>query len=130
MARRIKLYTASKLKHAPLWRRLSEEWTELDFVARWPTGHVDNIPDTEYYAKVFWQQDYEDVLASDVVLVFAEGDDKLRGALIEAGLAIAFGNAVIVVGEHSDYGTWQFHPSVHRVPSLAEARKLLECMAL
>lgn len=126
----IKVYTASKLHHAEKWKVLLNEWPHVDFVARWPHDHVDNIPDTEYYAKIFWIQDHEDVDLADVVMVYAEPDDKLRGALVEAGMAIALGKQVIVVGEHPDYGTWQYHPSVHRVPSLEEASVLLRCLSV
>jgi nucleoside 2-deoxyribosyltransferase len=126
----IKVYTASKLKHAPLWKQLKEEWIEIEFVARWPFFHVGNIPDTSYYAKVFWKQDLEDVQLSDIVLVYAEEGDKLRGALVEAGMAIALGKEVIVVGESPDYGTWTWHSNVYRVSDLTDARLLLGCMSL
>lgn len=126
----MKVYTASKLSEASRWRRLAEEWSEIEFVARWPFKHVGIILDSEIYAKVFWQQDLEDVLKADAILVYAENDHKLRGTLVEAGMAIASGISVIVVGKHDDYGTWQYHPLVYRVPDLETARVLLATMAL
>jgi nucleoside 2-deoxyribosyltransferase len=113
-----------------MWRELRETWPEIEWTARWPIGHVDNIPDTAYFAKLFWGQDLEDVLRADFVLVYTEDDDKLRGALVEAGMAIASGKSVIVVGDSPEYGTWQYHKAVYRVPTLNDARKLLECFAL
>lgn len=125
----IKVYCASKLHHAELWKRLYDEWNDvMEIVARWPFAHVNTVPDTAHYAKIFWQQDHEDVVKADVVLIYAEPDDKLRGALVEAGMAIALGKQVIVVGEHPDYGTWQYHPLVNRVPDIESARILLSCM--
>ena len=126
----LKVYTASKLDKAPLWLRLIEEWDEIEFVARWPRLHVGTTPDAPCYAKVFWQHDLEDVSESDIVLVYSEPHDKLRGALVEAGMALALQKPVIVVGEHLDYGTWQFHPLVYKVPDLEEARLLLKTFAM
>jgi hypothetical protein len=62
-------------------------------------------------------------------VVFAEGDDHLRGALIEAGVAIALHKTVIVVGQHPDYGTWQWHSSVRRVRDFEELRITLNLLA-
>jgi nucleoside 2-deoxyribosyltransferase len=123
----IKVYTASKLVHAPLWRILVEDWPGVEFVARWP---FNEFPDEATFARVFWEHDLEDVGRCDVVLVYAAYDDKLRGALVEAGMALALGKQVIVVGDHRDYGTWRHHPRVHGVADLEQARLLLSCMAL
>jgi nucleoside 2-deoxyribosyltransferase len=126
----MKVYTASKLSEASRWQRLAEEWPEVEFVARWPFKHVGVVPDTETFAKVFWKHDLEDVTRADVVLVYAALDHKLRGALVEAGMAIALGRCVIVVGDHPDYSTWQYHPLVYRAADLDEARALLATMAM
>ena len=126
----IKVYTASKLAEADLWKSLRGEWPEVTFTARWPFFHAGDVPNTPFYAKAFWLQDAEDVKACDVVLVYGTQGEHLRGALVEAGMAIALGLKVIVVGDHPDYGTWQYHPSVFRVPGLEEARTLLKCLAL
>src|SRR5690242_4583010 len=126
----IKVYGASKLLHKDMWVDLRSKWQEIEFTARWPILHVGTVPDEHYFAKIFWVHDYEDVLKADVVLVYAEPEDKLRGALVEAGMAIAFGKQVIVVGEHPDYSTWQYHPQVNRVPNLDMARLLLKTMAM
>lgn len=130
MKPRIKIYTASKLIHAELWKRLIEEWQEIEFTARWPVMHVGIVPDAAHFAKVFWEHDLEDVNRSDGVMVYAEPNDKLRGALVEAGMALALDKFVITIGSHSDYSTWQYHPRVHRVPDLDHARILLTCMAM
>lgn len=132
----MKVYTASKLKEGPRWRRLAAEWPEVEFVARWPFMHVtdDGAPgwpdDCAAHGSIFWQHDHEDVARADVVLLFAaDPSDVLRGGLVEAGMAIALGKTVIVVGENPGYGTWQFHQQVKRVPTLDAARSLLRLMA-
>jgi hypothetical protein len=132
---RLKIYTASKLNRGPLWRKIASDWPEIEVVARWPFLHVtaDGSPgwpdDCAAHGSVFWQHDHEDVAKADVVLVYGHPEDSLRGALVEAGMGIALGKTVIVVGEHPAYGTWQFHPQVRRVPSLESARSLLRLMS-
>lgn len=132
---RLKVYTASKLKEGPRWRAIASKWPEIEVVARWPFLHVtdDGSPgwpdDCAAHGNVFWQHDHEDVARADVVLVYGESDDALRGALVEAGMAIALGKTVIVVGQCAAYGTWQFHSQVRRVGSMEAARSLLRLMA-
>ncbi|QXV73563.1 putative nucleoside 2-deoxyribosyltransferase protein [Rhizobium phage RHph_X2_30] len=126
---RLRIYTASKLHHAELWRQLRQDWPEFDWVSRWPTEHCGNIPDSDTFARWFWMQDIEDVSRCDVCVVFAVGDDHLRGALIEVGAAIALHKTVIVLGQHEDYGTWQWHSSVRRVRDLDELRTTLNLLA-
>src|SRR5260221_5839328 len=118
----VKVYTASKLRHAELWRAL--KWENVIWTARWPFIHVDKIPDTGGFAARFWEHDMQDVAKADLVLVYAEPEDKLRGALVEVGAALATGKKVIVIGEHEDYGTWQFHPNVIRIARLDEGQIL------
>lgn len=127
---RIKVYGASKLCHVEVWKQLSKSWTEIEFTARWPFKHVGTVPDEPCFARVFWEHDLEDVVAADGVVVYAKPEDDLRGALVEAGMALALGKFVIVVGENKNYGTWQYHPLVHRVADLTDARTLLMCMGM
>ena len=118
--RQVRVYTASKLHHAALWRGLRETNPGIYFTARWPffAGAVSDSSDAAEY---FWQDDLADVLRSDVVLVYALSGEKLRGALVEVGAALSLGRVVYVVGKHEDYGTWQYHPNVVRVGTLDKA---------
>ncbi len=128
---RLKVYTAGKLHDAPLWRALRDEWPEVIFTARWPVCHVGTTPDSPCFAKVFWEHDFVDVSEADVVLVYSHSRaDQLRGALVEVGMGLALAKEIICVGEHPDFGTWQYHRNVHRVSDLAEARLLLSTMTL
>lgn len=119
-----KVYTASKLKHADLWKGLRLTWHDIDWTARWP-DLVGGVEDNDSFAREFWRHDIQDVMRSDCVLVYAEAGEHLRGALIEAGAGIALGKHVIVVGEHPDYGTWQHHPMVSIAKDLTEAYYLI-----
>ena len=71
---------------------------------------------------------------ADVVLVYGQSEDVLRGALVEVGAALAQGKRVIACGAlgtnpTDSWGTWQFHPLVYRVPDLPSALMLLQVMA-
>lgn len=121
MSEIVSIYVASKMRHAPLLQQLYLARPDAHFVNRW-IWLEGNVPDSEVYARNFWLDDVHDVLSADVLICFAkDGDDKLRGALVEAGIALGAGKRVIVVGKHSDYGTWQHHPSVERAYNLGHA---------
>lgn len=127
---RLRIYFASRISHGKIARKLLAEWPEFTFTSRWPQHHVGKVPDQANFAKTFWLHDAEDVAGCDVVLCYGEPGDTLRGALVEVGMAIALGRAVVVVGECESYGTWQYHPLVHHAGDLREARVLLRTMAL
>lgn len=117
----LRVYTASKLKHAAMWRELCKTTPHVYFHARWLKHVAMGTPDEPEHAGAFWLQDEQDVRDADVVLVYAEPGEHLRGALVEAGIAIACGIPVIVIGDHNDYGTWQYHPGVSCAMSIDEA---------
>jgi hypothetical protein len=106
--------------HAELLQGLYLARPDAHFVNRW-IWLEGNVPDSEVYARNFWLDDVHDVLSADVLIAFAMEGDKLRGALVEAGIAIGAGKRVIVVGKHADYGTWQHHPAVERAHNLGHA---------
>lgn len=117
----LRIYTASKLRHAKMWRELCDQHDLFIFHARWLKHLKIGTPDNAANAPAFWLQDQQDVKDSDALLVYAEKDDRLSGALVEVGMAIAYGVPVILVGEHEDYGTWRWHPGVHWVPDIPAA---------
>lgn len=131
----VRVYTASKIEQAERWIRLRAEWPEVHFTARWPFmvamgGETKDGVARGFSPSQFWQDDLADVARAQVVLVFGESHEHLRGALVEAGMGIALRKQIIVVGEHPDYGTWQFHPSVHRVADLSRVRNKLKEQSL
>lgn len=121
---KLKVYTATKIKHRDLFRKLREEWTEFHFTATWLDMKLISDFDAVECVKG-WAQNEIDVAASAVTLVYAEQGDILRGALVEAGIAIGVGARVISVGDNYNYGTWRYHPKVHNVPTLLHAREWL-----
>lgn len=124
------LYIASRLYYAERWRRLRDEWNRdgIFIISRW----IDLVPledaNDSNVMKFVWSIDETDVRNSHALLLYAEPRDTLRGALVEAGMAIAFGHPVFLVGDNSGFGTWQHHPQVHKFATLKLAKKLLLVM--
>jgi hypothetical protein len=128
-ARVLSIYFASKTDYARLGLDLAGNWTEFNWTARWPNlvGKIGNTDPT--FCNIFWDQDVEDIHQSDVVLVYSQPNDVLRGALVEAGIGLGSGKKVVVVGENKSYGSWQYHDDVIRAKDLTQARQLLRCLA-
>ena len=114
----IRIYTASKLRHGPMWRNLCDHSRRFIFHARWLKHNKMGTPDTREEAVEFWRQDIQDVLTADAVIVYSENDEVLRGALVEVGVALSSGIPVFVIGHSTSYGTWQYHKGVTWVQSL------------
>lgn len=145
MTSKLKIYCASRLRHAPKWRELETLWTEFEFTGRWyhephiGTGtNVDpeNACTPEAF-RIHWINDEIDVRRADVVMVYAgenvcapqPNGDILRSALVEAGMGIAFDKGVLLVGDSPSFGTWKHHPNCHSVPDLVSARLALQAQA-
>lgn len=124
----IRVYTASKLSFASNWRQLEAEWPFVIFHARWLRHVAIGTPDTPVHAGAFWLEDQEDAQVADALIIFARDGEHLRGALVEVGFALSANVPVICVGDHPDYGTWQYHPGVQRVKDFMEAEQLLRAM--
>lgn len=121
----LKVYVASKLRHADLFKSIAVRWKpEIDIISSW-ISLVETIPDTSAFAQRFWQIDVNEVKESDAVLLYAEEKDHLRGALVEVGVALGQNIPVVVVGTHHDCGTWRWHPGVYQVCNLDDAKLLL-----
>lgn len=125
----IKVYIASKLNYAAQFRQYRETWKKegIDLHARWFDQALieqsTKVSPQDFH--IFWLVDEEDVKTSQALIVYGEKDDKLRGALIETGIAIACGILVIIVGDCADFGTWQYHPLVTRADSFEHAKTMI-----
>ena len=122
------VYIASKIAYAAKFSELRTEWMNhgLFINSRWLDQAQYEDESTPNDFKLFWQVDHQDVMECDVLVLYGEKTDKLRGALIEAGIALAFGKNVIVVGDSPDYGTWQYHPMVLQASSFEHAKTLIK----
>jgi hypothetical protein len=124
-----KVYTASNLARVKLWHALREEpeWQFVEWTASWidvPLLDKQEPLDVETCAEG-WAQNFNDIRKSDFLLLYGmEYRTPLRGALVEAGMALGLGLRVIAVG-CDESQTWSYHPRVVRLPTLGEARSLL-----
>jgi hypothetical protein len=124
----IQVYVASKMKYAKRFQKMRESWMKhgIKLHARWyDYGHLekDDAPNAEF--SISWLIDEHDVKHSHVAIIYGESDDELRGALVEAGIAIGAGILVIIVGDSPSFGTWQHHPKVLRAGSLEHAKNMI-----
>jgi len=127
----IKVYIASKLHYAKDFQRTRATWLHdgIDLHARWHDQAALELAPEHCLSPedfhIFWQVDEEDVKTSHAVIVYGEKRDKLRGALVEAGIAIGAGILTILVGDCDDFGTWQHHPVVARATSMEHAKTMI-----
>lgn len=117
-----KIYIASKMHHAPKWRAAYSR-PDIHVVSRWPFLET-QVDDCDTNCRKFWQDDFTDISSCDILILFAEEGENLRGALVEVGIAMGLGKQIIVIGDHSDHGTWWHHPLVRKVVDLEAAMKL------
>ena len=129
--RKVLVYPASKLEHADQLNVIFSANNEIMCCSgRWIKFHTNpdggpRWPGNSAFGAEFWTHDIEDVLSSDLVLVYNPTNAKLKGGLVEVGAAIGAGLRVITVGQFDDLSTWQYHPLVRRVDTIHEAIALI-----
>lgn len=115
-----RLYTAGKLTAAPIFREYRKKYADrIEFTSRWIDSEF--FDDDKFHMGVKtrgWVIDHVDVVKSDALLIFGNLNDELRGALVEAGIAIALNRPVLACGFSKSFGTWQYHPNVLRFPTI------------
>lgn len=95
----MKIYTASKTKHAAKWQNLRLQY---EVVATW----IDEAGEGQTACRAeLAQRCIAEVAASDFVLLYCEPDEILKGALIEVGAALALNKEVRCVGLPKHLGT-------------------------
>lgn len=121
-----RVYVASKLKYADELLAMRKRFLNIHFTDRWSLMQG-KVEDDHEQAAHFWQDDFDDIARAEYVIIWApSSEDKLRGALVEAGIGIALGKKLVLAGESPDFGTWQWHPAIiSRQPDL---RNALECV--
>lgn len=122
-----RVYIASKLQHADMWKTFRKDFPSIDFTCRWLDieplleGKVSLDYIDKDKAREVWDIDFRDVRTADFCIVYAKEGEHLKGGLVEAGMCIASGGKVIVIGEHPDYSSWQYHRQVYHEPSVIRA---------
>lgn len=118
----MKIYIASKASHRPRWRAYRDGIYKVNIISRWidvSDEHTDKPSDSGFpldYVQL-WQECVDDVKAADVVVVYVEPGEVLKGALIEAGVALGLGKRVVILSQRPiadpfPNGTWYHHPLV------------------
>lgn len=124
-----KVYLASKLHHAEMLRDIAAYLTtnrHYEITSSW-LWQIETLEDScPGQCKAGWVADVLEVQKSDYFVLYAERQDNPRGALVEAGVALGLGYPVILVGENVAFGTWQFHPLVHRTKKLEGAWNIID----
>ena len=93
----MKVYTAGKIWHAPKFQELRDVYG-YDVNCRW-IDMDDKNPIVKRRKDILWQICFEDVRDCDFVLLYCEDmSEEQRGALVEIGMAYAFGKPVYAVG--------------------------------
>lgn len=115
--RYVKCYVASKLAHAPKLLALRADWPRVHFTARWVlTAALESERGTP--APIWIQNNVDDIARAEVVLVYAEAADELKGAIWEAGVAWTLEKEIWLVGDNRSYSQWKHAPRIHHGRSL------------
>lgn len=141
MDRKLRVYGASKLSYWKLWDVLRMRWIDwAELTSSWslsPGVRVDDpypdksrpdrsseVTDAARAAEI-WARDHADVASADAVLVYAEPQDVLRGAIFEAGIGAGLGIPLVLAGDCASYSTWRYSPLAVRVPDVDAAEAVL-----
>lgn len=122
------IYSASKIWHNTKWLALRDVWG-YNIISRWinvPCGTEGNMTGAKIFTPaekaVLWQECDFDARTADMMVVYAERDNEMRGALVEMGIAMGNGKPIYVIGTcptfevapHSDVA-FMYHPLVKRI---------------
>jgi len=123
----VRVYTASKAKHAQWWRALRA--AGIDIVSTWIDwdGNLSgSIPTADAWAR-HWCRCIDEARDCDILL-FVNGEaEQACGALVELGAALAAGKRVFLVSPH--WWSFQHHPRVRCFETLADAVSALAAIA-
>ena len=111
------IYTASKTVHAPKWRALRAAGYSVNstWIDEAGPGESADLVDLA-------RRCIDEAKAADSLLLYCEPGEVLKGALIEAGAALAAGKVVRQVGTCvNDLSALSSHPLWKRYDTLGEA---------
>lgn len=90
----MKIYTASKTVHAPMWQKLRQLGHNI--IATW----IDEAGEGETadYSELA-ERCISEAAEADLTILYCEPNETLKGALLEVGAALAAGKQVRQVGD-------------------------------
>lgn len=112
----MKIYAASKTKHASMWRKLRLKYpinsTWIDEAGEGQTANRSELA----------TRCVKEISECDFLLFYTERDEVQKGALIEVGIALALNKEVRFVGFFSQVSTvFAVHPLWRNFGTLREA---------
>jgi hypothetical protein len=123
----VKVYVASKAKHAVWWQALRAAGVPI--VASWidaPFNHDGSELSADEWRE-HWEKCCREASEADIVLMFACAEERQNGALIEAGAALGAGKRVYLVSPHN--WSWKHHPRCRTFATLADAITAIQAAA-
>jgi len=111
------IYVASHIRFIDFWKKLRDSGVAIS--STW----IDRVPargDKEAISRL-WLNCFEEIRQSDMIMVKAEKEDRLKGVLAEVGAALVLGKPVYLVGENNNMGDIYHHPLFYKVSSPEEA---------
>lgn len=117
------VYTASKTRHAPMWRQLRAQGTRV--ISTWideaEQGQTQDFED-------LWIRCVYEASTADVLLAYRQDSEEiLKGAFVEIGCALSQKHPVIAVGDWGDM-SFLHHPLVVRSSCVQDAVRLVSGM--
>lgn len=112
------IYTASKTIHAPIWHEYRSVGAAIK--ASW----IDQIlPETDTSGALtpLWDRCVSEARDCAALVLYRRSGEVLRGALVEAGAALAAGRPVFFVGDPDGLGSFLNHRLVSVASNLDEA---------
>lgn len=112
-------YIASKVKHAPLWKSMREKGYRI--TSSW----IDEAgPGQTVNCAELAERCLRDIKVSKFIVLYCKHGELLKGALIEAGMALALGKQVRCVGNcHSISRVFKQHPLWKQYRSVMDATR-------
>lgn len=113
----MKIYTASKTKHADKWLQLRE--SGVNVISTWiDEAGVGASPDLADLC----ERCIKEALSCDAMIVYSEDGDYLKGAFIEMGVALTAPIPIVLVGPVLSEGSvFTHHPSVFQTDTIENA---------
>jgi hypothetical protein len=116
----MKIYCASKAKHAPWWQALRAAGVPITATwIDWPANEHGALEPTNDAWSRHWQRCIDEASEAGICIFICNEGETACGALIEAGAALAAGRQVFIVSPYK----WTFanHPRCRTFATLADA---------
>jgi len=116
------VYVASKVKHAAMWLKLRQQGYAI--TSTW----IDDVgkAQTKGYAELA-ARCLKEIQNADALILFCQPGEILKGALIEAGAALALGKQVFCIGKnHTLSEVFKSHPNWKTFKTLPAALRVVK----